>query len=299
MKKLIDPPKDFHLLSKDGEKITFDFKEDAERENRGFTVHHITAYLNGEEAGYLKISYIPQEKWDEFMPDIYHYLSNMAGFCIGLKKGEIRENHDYKKGEQAEKFPIDSLQGKQTLIYEMQRFVHSLSDGLKEKDCFSLTEEQVAQEMINLNQITERKHGNQYRETKDFHVDKPLVDYIRVYHKDDIYFPDKRLDDTLVDKSYRGKGLGLALYKAGALWMGMNNLRLYRSGVQSEEAQSFNFNKMLKLRSEEHTMKSKREEGAKRYFFDYRGHPIVKSLKEEALQETEENKPVSPRRKMR
>lgn len=52
--------------TKEGRPITFQvtpFSESNDR--RGWVVHKIDAFVDNKEAGYIKLSYIPREKWDQ------------------------------------------------------------------------------------------------------------------------------------------------------------------------------------------------------------------------------------------
>ena len=52
--------------TKDGEPITFQVTPFSEsNDERGWVVHKIDAFLDNKEAGYIKLLYIPREKWDQ------------------------------------------------------------------------------------------------------------------------------------------------------------------------------------------------------------------------------------------
>ena len=66
----------------------------------------------------------------------------------------------------------------------------------------------------------EKRYGRQFEDFKKFYKGKPLVDYIRVK-------PD-----------FQRKRIGTALYEKAARWLAKKGLKLYASGLQSQEAQA-------------------------------------------------------------
>lgn len=63
--------------TKDGIPITFKTFDDDPTDhgvNSGWVVRRVSAYVEGQEAGYLKISYIPKDRMDRFYPTIWHWL---------------------------------------------------------------------------------------------------------------------------------------------------------------------------------------------------------------------------------
>ena len=55
--------------TKDGLPITFEDLPFNEENRRGWVFHKINATINGEQAGYIKLSYIPKEKWNSLYND--------------------------------------------------------------------------------------------------------------------------------------------------------------------------------------------------------------------------------------
>lgn len=67
-------------FTKDGRPITFDvhpFAEDSDP--RGYVVHHIYAIVDGKRAGYIKLSYIPKDRWDKAFPTVWHFRRRQLG----------------------------------------------------------------------------------------------------------------------------------------------------------------------------------------------------------------------------
>src|SRR5271170_8072163 len=51
--------------------VTFEYQDDIEGDkNRGWQVDQVKAFLDGKQVGYLKMSYIPQERFDAYYHDI-------------------------------------------------------------------------------------------------------------------------------------------------------------------------------------------------------------------------------------
>ena len=69
--------------TKDGRLITFQIEplfESSDR--RGWVVHKITAIVDNKEAGYIKLSYIPREKWDQtYQGNVWKFRRLALGHC--------------------------------------------------------------------------------------------------------------------------------------------------------------------------------------------------------------------------
>lgn len=129
--------------TKDGRPITFKelpFNENVDE--RGWVVHKIEAYVGGELAGYIKLSYIPREKWD----NIYH--GNLWKFRkIAKGHRDVSDDLIEKNDDRA--------------IAEDHKKDYPWSDG----EYFVKHEKENAE--------------RQYRMYELYFVDKPIVDFIR------------------------------------------------------------------------------------------------------------------------
>ena len=68
--------------TKDGRPITFVVHPFAEKsDDRGWVYHHIDAYVGGEKAGYIKLSYISKENWEK----IFKTPWDFAEHCLGKR----------------------------------------------------------------------------------------------------------------------------------------------------------------------------------------------------------------------
>lgn len=194
--------KENEYKTKDGDEISFKFETDVERENRGFVVHELTAFVDNEKVGYLKISYIPEAEWEKrYKGDwgFLRWLKNFKGMALS------RRENDLDAANLALSKQVDSLS-------------NWLANNREEYDKLSREEKKEL-----FDQYIERVNdleGEKYEFDKAFHVDKPLVDYINV------------------DPEERRRGIGFALYKKGAKILSERfGLPLYASGVQTEYAE--------------------------------------------------------------
>lgn len=191
--------------------VTFKYTDDIEGDrNRGWTVDQIDAYLNGEKVGYLKLSYIPHERFKRYYPGILNWLSQIGGHHT--------LPYDYKDSP---------WQGIPT--NELRKSIFSLAQTCRIdwNTCNKLSTEAKTMNDIEIrnlvreleNKLWEDK-GWQFRRFKQYYVDKPIVDYIRV------------------EEPYKRQGIGTALYRAGHEWMKSKGMKMYASSTQSDEAKA-------------------------------------------------------------
>lgn len=190
--------------------VTFKYLDDVEGDkNRGFRVDEIKALVDGKEAGYLKVSYIPKDRFAAHYQNIFQWLSKMRGHSIFPYK--YRETCDWKK------IPIDVL--KQNLQH-----VHLVLDGgwnMEEFDRLrSLNDDEVIKEYERFEQLANKKYAKEFKEFKQYFVDKAYVDFIRV------------------EKEFQRRGIGTALQRAGYEWMKKKKIPLYASATQTDEAKA-------------------------------------------------------------
>lgn len=182
--------------TKDGDEIRFSFVEDTKDysgRKQGWVLHKLEAYVEEggyqKKVGYLKISYIPLERFQEVYPTIWHFMSHQKGWALGEA--------------------LDQLDDINVLWKALFVYVgyHSRPDVPEEE------KRQVIER-------TAQRHQEEFREFRRFHVNKPLVDFIRV------------------DPNWRRKGIGQTLYKKGAEIMAQRGMKLHASGIQEDEAKA-------------------------------------------------------------
>lgn len=200
--------------TKDGKTITMSFTVDSEPErkfNSQWIVHKIVASVDGVDVGYLKISYVPAARMTAMFPSLLNYVMPDY-FPEGKKNAPWREL---------------SLEAKQRLVlYAMlgryaPRHKSWDLDSYGDQDRVNkMPVEEVDHYLALLDNPEINKDGAaKMKKFVDFHVDKPLVDFIRV------------------NEEWQRQGIGLALYRAGAAWLDENyGSHLHASGVQSPEA---------------------------------------------------------------
>lgn len=123
-----------------------DILENGHHIKEPWIVNQLTAFLDGQEVGYLKISYIPKKKCQEYWSDIWDFIGTECGVC-GLDK--------CKTTEERYKYLFDR--------YYCQKDLVTNKEKLKE---------------IN---IWASKYQKRFDDLTSYLVDKPYVDFIRVH----------------------------------------------------------------------------------------------------------------------
>lgn len=200
------------LKTKSGDEITFDIDMDSESDqtfNSQWIVHKITPLINGKEAGYLKISYVPKERMKKHFPTLLNF-GLAQYFPIG------KDHTHWKNLTQEEKAKL--------LIYVILSHKsprHKDWDiGWSDQSRISdMTEDELD---AYLSMAADPKFNKNLKQRWDefvkFHVDKPKVDFIRV------------------NDSFQRQHVALALYQKGATLLAKKGLLLHASGLQQPEA---------------------------------------------------------------
>lgn len=227
---LIEAILEQEFFTKSGAEIEFKVYEKSPRKgdglNRGWVVHLIEAYVNGEEAGYIKISYIPKENFEKEYPTIIHYVDKIHGNRLWPPKDRFE-----KKVPKGARYPhwSDHL-NKMDLVTQVlsiapmayANMFHRREEWYspeKVKELEGKTEPELKKIKNDLIKVLEKEHGEAFRGFAKFHVDKPIVDYISV------------------EKDFRRKGIATALYLKAAKWLAGKGMKLHASGIQSKAAQ--------------------------------------------------------------
>jgi len=176
---------------------------------KGFVCRRINAIRDGQAVGYIKIAYIPEASLPDCFPTIWHWYRIM-GTCF--------DTDDLADAWFAIHWSVGvtpaSLKGK--LPYMR---------GLSRK--MAPDEATIQSDLAALEKL-EARWGGEWRTVHDWyadfcrsHVDRPIVDYIKV------------------EEACRRQGIGTALYNAGARWLAERwGLALHASGLQSNEAKA-------------------------------------------------------------
>ncbi len=191
-----------------------------------WSVHILEATVEGKPAGYLKISYIPRKQMERLIPTAFDYATYRSGSFLGIKhllKDKSEELWDDK----------DLIKA----INESYQWIGGYRGEIK-------LEEQSTDELRQLwkkrKQFINREYKKSYEEFKDFHLDKPQIDFIEVYQpKEKWRYVDGEgveFEDQMPE--FRRQGIGSALYEVGAKWMQANKMKLWASTVQTDDAKA-------------------------------------------------------------
>ena len=216
----------FEYKTKSGDEITIKVKENIDGDhNRGWIMDKFSAYVNGEYAGYLRVSYIPLERFKKHYPTILSFMTKIVGSSILPAGKGSKDYHD---------LDIKDLQETvKNLSYHSSKY-HGFWDGLKpipdsREELIAIIDDIIKKEL--------KEEKEKLKQFYNFHVDKPMVDYIRVFDKGAI-----RSDDITKEKhkkaptSYQRQRIATALYLEVGEWFQKKGLHLYASDIQSAEA---------------------------------------------------------------
>lgn len=188
------------FLTKQDQEITFvDFEQDPSenRPNSAWVVHRSNASVDGIPAGWIKISYIPPEKFQQKYATLLDWITNSEGM------GNLAK-FDFKDPEQAFQASLEALGYGDWKRHGMEKMSPAEVKKFKR---------QIAKQL-------DDKFGKRYLAFKEFHLGKPMVDYI------------------FVSEEQRRNGIGVALYEHAAQWMATKGMKLYASGIQSQQAKA-------------------------------------------------------------
>jgi hypothetical protein len=217
------------LFTKDGRPLTFTLQKDIEGENRGWQLDIITAFLDGEEAGYLKISYIPKHKFDAHYPTIFHWFN----FCYGA----LCFPHDFDPyapllpGEgYFQNFTAPQKRDILTRIKSTgtlyQYDIHTKLEMCEDEDLDALM---TFVENILMAEKYHDAPAQRYKRFKNSVMNKPGVDYIRT---------ENLTSHSETKHKFTRNHIGLSLYKAGALYCHSQKMKLWAGGPQTDKAKS-------------------------------------------------------------
>jgi len=189
-----------------------------------WTVDLVELHTDSGPAGYLKISYVPKELAETYFPDAFAY----SVWELGRHNWQLR---------------AQLLQPQEEWSREQLLEAFHWTDGFRTADDELAWRENAAdQELLEAWETRRRELGEEasveYERFKDFHVDKPLIDYVRVSsgQYDQHYQDGKRVQDHADMADHRRQGLATVMYETAAIWMRTRGMKLHASGVQSDDA---------------------------------------------------------------
>lgn len=172
-----------------------------------WTLDKVTAFVNGKEAGYLRVSYIRGSTVSEKMGDgILSYVGKVRGHCI------------YPFEQRSKNFSDLSRSDKESFLCAAYWHLKQVDFSMRREELMLWDNNKIAESLNELKEAATRIHGYDFEQFLKFHVDKPVVDYIKT------------------NTGFRGLGIGHALYLEGARWIAGKGMRLYASGLQSDSA---------------------------------------------------------------
>jgi hypothetical protein len=165
---------------------------------------------------YLRIAYIPQDRWAMFYPDIFAYLTR-RGHDI------LSEDRHHKGGPRRphwRKLERDILE---RLANRCERYLRGgyVRDPV---DRSAMDRKALIAEIAEMERLCVKKARDSFEKFRDFHLERPYVGFIQVEDE----HPDCRRNR-----------LALALYLTGSLWLSENRgLLLHGSDLARPEAEA-------------------------------------------------------------
>lgn len=221
--------------TKTGKTVEFRIEKDSDIAVKpAWRVDKITALVEGEEAGYIKLSWIPEEKFRKQYPSIFNWLSEERGIHF-LKEGENWQDASPERKVDILNSILNRLRLKISNRSKVGQEINDLREKYNKgwytdlpKD---IPEETSARLLKALERATlkDKRWGPEFQKFKDFFIDKPIVDYIRVYDQKDPKGP---------GRDYRRMGIGRLLYRRAGEYLKDMGLKLHASGLQSDEAKA-------------------------------------------------------------
>ena len=197
--------------------ITLEFDADSEGDdNRGWQVGKITAFIEGNEVGYLKLAYIPKRRFAEHYPTIFNWMDQMQGKCILPRPKVVGD--DFTAFRDAAKRHYKTF-----TCAELRKFLNSTNLSLRggdiSRDLLGLNQEQLLEMVREMEVKAHDRLGREFKKFKTYYVDKPIDDFIRV------------------EPEFQRQGIAEHLYKVGVKWLESQNLPFYLSTCRQNAAE--------------------------------------------------------------
>lgn len=177
-------------------KITKDCEGD---NNRGWEVDMVELFNEDSVCmAYMKLAYIPKERFESHYPNILYYMDNIKGWC-GFKR--YFENENWEE-----------------LIIRANCHNRSIGSRLTQSNKRIITDKEWEFYGKKALKQIENIYGDSFESFKNYFVDKVYVDYAGV------------------EEEFRGNKLYLALYKEAFNYTQKLELSLYSSSLKSDIA---------------------------------------------------------------
>lgn len=185
------------------ESLTFQRHEHVDDPRSLWRVDRVDAFnADGDKVGYLKISYVPKARIAHWQQDPYHFLAD-RGSGLGFYA------------------PRDLTQAEQPRLADLATSLHTEFEGMRASGNARWHEqsgEAILAQLRAWRPQVQALVDRPMREFIDFHVDRPLVDFVEV------------------GEGFRGQRLSRWLYREAAEWMSERGLQLHASGAQRPAA---------------------------------------------------------------
>lgn len=191
-------------LSRNGLELSFTVAEETsthDREN-GWVLWRVKVSSERGDEGFMKVSFIPRSNWDTLYASTLHYLNtrNHRDYDLDTPLG-------YALAAQRE------LWGLGLLSIADHKFTKSFSSV----EAATLSPKDLKRYNLALSRVLTKATQEEYNRFKEFHLEKPLVDYVDVENK--------------------GERIGASLYNYTAKWLAAKfGLALWASGLQTPMA---------------------------------------------------------------
>lgn len=190
--------------------------------SRGWITDRIDAYVGEEEVGYIKIGYIPSDEFSLWYPSIYNWISTVRGSAFLNDVTQLQGPTEWDDAT------CDSV------LKQVRR-----SSGLDTRTLMALDKLQdkglSARETLLQSEAKAKRYKwdtwMKFQRFRDYHMDKPHPDYIRVHSPEDASPSHKKSK-----KCWRRQGVGLALYRKASAYAQEQGMRFWSSDLQSEKA---------------------------------------------------------------
>jgi GNAT superfamily N-acetyltransferase len=173
---------------KDGRKVTFLVQDDSAPDS-AWESWEFYAVLEGKEAGFLHTTWVTPERFDRLNPTMWHFLQH-------------HDNWSYRNMDANDLNEVWAI-AKQRLFGDNSAHSHVPEPAKRNEDLARWAKNP--------------KFVKTMKEFKDFHVNKPVVDLIRVH------------------EGFKNNWVALALYEYAAKWLAEKGLGLY-IGAQNENS---------------------------------------------------------------
>ncbi len=171
-----------------------------------FDTYAFNAYINDELVGYAKLSYIPKQKAEKINSPMDYYIYKNYSDNESILNAYKEKNYEYLIQKLSPKL-LDKKSSIEDIYHEYENEINNL-------------------------------FFSQYKRFYDYWVNKPSIDLIRVFSEKDTKVSDL-INKKIIErkpKNYQKQGIGISLYIHIADWCKSNNLHLWSSQTQTEDA---------------------------------------------------------------